>query len=125
MAGTHHVDDSVKHVGEMVDLAIAVLGVLLARAQVQTRTSGCVETHDDLLARLVLGRDVVGCEGIGAIFAAPREGALEALEGIWDLPFGSTKIAEKAFTGQPHALVVGDGLVWGIFECGAREGGPL
>ena len=71
LSRTHHVNDSIQHEREVVNLAIAVLCVLLAGVEIQTRASIDVVTHDDLLSCLVLGRDVVGGEGISTVFTSP------------------------------------------------------
>lgn len=71
LTGTHHVNDSIEHEGQMVNLAVAVLCVLLARVQVQTGACIQVVSHDDLFARLVLGRNVVGGESVGTVLTSP------------------------------------------------------
>lgn len=124
LSRAHHVDDSIQHERKMVNLAVAVLCVLLARIEVQTRASVDIVTHDHLLARLVLRRNVIGGESVGTILASPRESSLQTLEGAGNVPLGSAKVTEKTLAGQPHALVVCDRLVRGIFESVARECGP-
>ena len=124
MSRTHHVDDSIQHESQMVDLAVAVLCVLLARLEVQTGTSIDVVAHDDLLTRLVLGRDVIGGEGVSTVFASPRQSSLQTLDGAGDVPLGSAKVAEETLAGQPHALVICDGLIRGILERVAGDCGP-
>jgi hypothetical protein len=124
LSRTHHINDSVQHESKMVDLAVAVLCVLLARVEVQTGASMDVVAHDDLLARLVLGRNVISSESVGTILASPGQSSLQTLKGTRDVPLGSAKVAKKTLASQPHALVLCDGLIGGILECVARDCGP-
>jgi len=84
-----------------------------------------VVTLHDLFAGLILGRNVVGGECVGAIFASPGNGALKSLERVRDLPFGGTEISQEALVSQKHAFVVSDGLIFGILGCTVWESGPL
>lgn len=83
----------------MLYLPLALLGILLARVQVQTRPCSIVVAQDDLLACLVFRGDVLGGEGFDAVFAAPDERFLEALFGGGDVPGGGAEVAEEAFAG--------------------------
>jgi hypothetical protein len=124
LSRAHHVDDSIQHESEVVDLAVAVLCVLLARVKVQTGTSIDVVAHDNLFTRLILGRNIISGEGVSAILASPGQSSLQALEGTGNIPLGSAEVAKETLAGQPHALVFCDRLIRGIFECVARNCGP-
>lgn len=119
LASRSHVDNAVKHEAQMVDLAVGHFGVLLARAEVQARAGVVVVTKDDLLASLVLRRDVIVRECVRTVLPAPAERRLQTAKGVWSLPFRCTEIAQETFAGQPHALVVGYGRLRGVLG-GAR-----
>jgi hypothetical protein len=124
LSRAHHVNNSIQHESKVVNLAVAVLRVLLARIEVQTWASIDIVAHDNLLTRLILRGNVISGEGVGTVFASPRERSLQALEGARDIPLSSAKIAKKTFAGQPHALVFCDRLVRGILELAAGDRGP-
>lgn len=124
LSRAHHVDDSIQHESQVVNLAVAVLCVLLARVEVQTGTSIDVVAHNNLLTRLVLGRNVIRGEGVSTVLTSPGQSPLQTLESTRDIPLGSAKVSEETLAGQPHALVLCDRLVRGILECIARDCGP-
>lgn len=91
----------------MLDLARARVGVLASRVQVVAGAALLIEAENDLLARLVLGRDVVGGEGLDAVLAAPGQGLEETLLGVLEGPFGGAEVAEETLAREPLALRVG------------------
>lgn len=93
----------------MVNLSGAGVGVLPPWVQVLARPALLVEPDDDLLACLLLRRDVPGGEVVDAVLPSPGEGVEEALLGFLDGPVGGAEVAEDAFTGEPSSLVFGDG----------------
>lgn len=124
LSRAHHVDDSIQHESQVVNLAVAVLCVLLARVEVQTGASIDVVAHDNLFTRLILRRNVIGGECVSTILASPGQSSLQTLEGTRNIPFGSAEVAKETFASQPHALVLCDRLVRGILKCVARNCGP-
>ena len=125
LARRRHVNDAVQHEAQVVDLAVGHLGVLLARAKEQAWPRLVVVTENDLLSALVLGRDVVVGEGVGAVLSTPAKRRLQTTQGIGSLPLGSAQVAKQAFAGQPHAFAVGNGCLRGGLGCGGRQGCPL
>jgi hypothetical protein len=99
LSRAHHVDDSIQHERKVVNLTVAILCVFYARVEVQTRTSVDVVAHDNLLACLVLGRDVIGGESVGTILASPGQSSLQTLEGARNVPLGSAKITKETLAG--------------------------
>jgi hypothetical protein len=55
----HQVDNPLQHEDEMVDLSVAMRGVLSRGTQVQTRPTVIIEAEDGLFSRLILDRDIV------------------------------------------------------------------
>lgn len=105
-AGGHHVDDALDHVEEVVDLARAGVGVLPPRVEVLARPGLLVEPDNDLLARLLLRRDVVGREGVEAVLAPPGERVAQPLLRLAHRPVGRAEVAQDALAGEPRALVL-------------------
>lgn len=108
----------------MLDLAFALLGVLVGRDQVQTRARHVVVSHNDLLARRVLGRDVLCVQLLQAVFSAPGQCSEQPGGGVGGVPFCGAQVAEKALACEPHALGGGD---WGggaVAGGGGGDGGP-
>ena len=72
----------------MLDLPVRHVGVLLGGVEVEAGAGGIVVAQDYLLARLVLGADVVEGEFVGAVFAPPGQGGLQPFEGVGGVPLG-------------------------------------
>lgn len=107
--GRHKLDNALEHEDEMLDLARRGLGVLAAGVQVVADATLLVVAQDDLLAGLVLGRDMIRCQLVDAILSPPCERAENALLSFLLVPFSCAQVTEKAFPSQPELLPVGEG----------------
>ena len=99
LPGREHVHRAVEHEAEVVDLSVAHVGVLFGWVEVEAGAGGVVVGEDDLFARFVFRGDVVEGEGVGAVFAAPGEGGLQAFQRGGRVPFRGAQVAEQAFAG--------------------------
>jgi len=95
----HHINDPIQHIHQMLNLPLALLRVLLARIEIQTRPRIVVVAQDHLFPRLVLGTDVFGRPGLDAVFFAPDQRVLKTSGRVGDVPGGCAEVAEKAFAG--------------------------
>lgn len=69
----HHIRHPLHHVKQMMDLSSTSIRVLPPGIQILTRTALLIEPQYDLLARLLLGRDVLGREVVDAVLPTPRQ----------------------------------------------------
>lgn len=120
LPGGHDVHDPLQHEDQMLDLPLALARVLAPGVEVEARAGGVVEAENDLLARLGLGGDVLGRDGVGAELAAPGERVEQAARGFGWGPVGGAEVAEQALAGEPHALGVCDGGLGRV--AGGRDG---
>ena len=109
LAGRHDVDDPLQHEDEVLHLPRARVRVLPARVQVVAHPPLLVVAQDDLLARLVLGRDVVRRQALDAVLAPPGQRLEQPFLGLLWLPLGRPQEAQQALARQPEPLAVGDG----------------
>lgn len=123
-AGGHELGDALDHVEEVVDLARGGVGVLAVGVEVLAGPAVDVEADNHLLARLLLGRDVLRGEALEAVLAAPGEGREETLGGVVDAPASGAQVAQQALAREPHALRVGQGAGLGGL-LGAGDGGEV
>ncbi len=105
-ARRHHVRDPLHHVEQVVNLARARIRVLSPRVEVLARPALLVEADNDLLARLLLRRNVLWRELVEAVFAAPRQRSLDSLGGVVDVPLGRAQVPKQTVAGDPGPVVV-------------------
>ena len=95
----------------MFHLLVTPFRVLFAWVEVQAGSAGDVVACKDLFTCGVLVRYVFQSVFFQTVLLTPRERALEADAGLMDIPFCSAKVAEKAFSGQPHTVRVSEGVI--------------
>lgn len=105
----HHVDDPLHHVEQVMDLPRATVRVLAARVEILARPPLAIEAQDDLLARLLLGRDVLGREVVDAVLAPPRQRRQQPLGRVVDRPLGRPQVAQQAVPREPRQVAVRQG----------------
>lgn len=107
--GGHHVDHPLHHVKQVMDLPRAGVRVLAARVEVLARPPLAIKAQDDLLARLLLGRDVVGCEVVDAVLAPPRQRRQQPLGRVVDRPLGRPQVTQQAVPREPREVALRQG----------------
>jgi hypothetical protein len=108
----------------MVNLSIALFGVLLAGIQIEAWPPLIVETVDDLLASFILGGYVFRSEAVGTVFSPPDQGIEESFRSLGNMPFRGPEVPEDAFPRQPKLLVLCDGRSRCPFSGGIGYLGP-
>lgn len=115
----HHIRHPLHHVKQVVNLARATIRILPSRIQILTRPPLLVEAHNDLLARLLLRRDVLGREVVDTILPSPGERVQEPLLGVLDGPVRGAEVAEDTVPREPGSFVVCQGSGFVLLVLGA------
>lgn len=94
----------------MLDLLVALRGVLLRWVEVQTRPCDHIPAENHLLARGVFGGEVGGIVLGEEVGATPGKGGEKPGGSCIDGPFCRAQVAEKAFACEEDAVGVGEGV---------------
>jgi hypothetical protein len=107
LARRQQVQHALDHEDKVLDLARAGLRVLPGRVEVVAGAAPLVVAQEDLLARLVLGADVLGGQlRLDAVVAPPRERVEQPSLRALFVPFSCAQVPEEALACQPKPLRV-------------------